>query len=104
MIEDPEGDKAMRAHPRPNYWLSLLILLALALAACGGSGSGSGGSSNQGQTLHVLVGYNTNYTAQQRQWMQQINGEFKKLTGSTIAWDTYSSSNEEQTKLQTAVV
>jgi multiple sugar transport system substrate-binding protein len=102
MIEDPEGDKAMRAHPRHNYWLSLLILLALALAACGGSGNG--GSSNQGQTLHVLVGYNTIYTAQQRQWMQQINGEFKKLTGSTIAWDTYSSSNEEQTKLQTAVV
>jgi multiple sugar transport system substrate-binding protein len=93
----------MRAHPRPNYWLSLLIALSVALVACGGS-SGSGSSSGQGQTLHVLVGYNTIYTTQQRQWMQQVGSEFKKLTGSTISWDTYNGSNEEQTKLQTAIV
>ncbi len=72
--------------------------MLLALTACGG------GSSSQGQTLHVLVGYNSTYPTQQKQWMQQISSEFQKATGATIAWDTYSSSNEEQTKLQTSIV
>ncbi len=84
-----------------SYWLSLILLLSLGLAACGG---GSGATSSQGQTLHVLLGYNSTYPAQQKQWMQQIASEFQKATGSTIAWDTYSSSSEEQTKLQTSIV
>ena len=90
----------MKANTRcTGFWLSLLMLLSLALAACGG-----GSSSSQGQTLHVMVGYSSTYPAQQKQWMQQIGSEFQKATGSTIAWDTFSSSNEEQTKLQTSVV
>src|SRR5256885_338088 len=89
----------MKANIRfTGLWLSLLMLLSLAVGACGGS------SSSQGQTLHVLIGYNSTYPAQQKQWMQQTGSEFQKATGSTIAWDTYSSSNEEQTKLQTSVV
>ncbi len=79
-------------------WPSLLMLLTLVLAACGGSSGGSG------QTLHVLVGYNQLFPSQQRQWMQQTSSEFRKATGATISWDTYSSSSEEQTKLQTAIV
>ena len=91
----------MKANTRcTGFWLSLLMLLSLALAACGGSST----SSSQGQTLHVLVGYSSTYPSQQKQWMQQIGSEFQKATGSTIAWDTFSSSNEEQTKLQTSVV
>ncbi len=89
----------MKANIRfTGLWLSLLMLLSLAVGACGGS------SSSQGQTLHVLIGYNSTYSTQQKQWMQQISSEFQKTTGATIAWDTYSSSNEEQTKLQTSVV
>ena len=84
----------MKANTRcTGFWLSLLMLLSLALAACGGSST----SSSQGQTLHVLVGYSSTYPSQQKQWMQQTGSEFQKTTGSTIAWDTYSSSNEEQT-------
>jgi len=99
-IDAREGNKAMKANTRcTGFWLSLLMLLSLALAACGG-----GSSSSQGQTLHVMVGYSSTYPAQQKQWMQQIGSEFQKATGSTIAWDTFSSSNEEQTKLQTSVV
>jgi len=81
-------------------WLSLLVLVSLVLAACGGGGS----SSSQGQTLNVLISYNSTYPAQQKQWMQQIASEFQKATGATIAWDTFSSSSEEQTKLQTSIV
>jgi multiple sugar transport system substrate-binding protein len=99
-VDTREGNKAMKANvQRTCLWLSLLMLLSLALAACGG-----GTSSSQGQTLHVLVGYSSTYSTQQKQWMQQISSDFQKATGSTLAWDTFSSSNEEQTKLQTSVV
>jgi multiple sugar transport system substrate-binding protein len=47
---------------------------------------------------------NTLFAAQQKQWMQQINNDFHKATGASIVWDTYSSSSEEQTKLQTSIV
>ncbi|QBD82516.1 extracellular solute-binding protein [Ktedonosporobacter rubrisoli] len=87
-------------HRRACHWLSSLMLLTLILAACGGNTSSNG----TGQTLHVLIGYNTTYPTQQKQWMQQIGSDFQKATGATIAWDTYSSSNEEQTKLQNAIV
>jgi multiple sugar transport system substrate-binding protein len=94
----------MKATPRSiSLWLSFLMLLSLVLAACGGS-SGSSGGSGSGQTLHVLIGYNSTFPTQQKQWMQQIGSEFHKLTGATIAWDTYSSSDQEQTKLQTSIV
>jgi multiple sugar transport system substrate-binding protein len=92
----------MKANIRcARLWGSLFVLLSLVLAACGG---GNGSTSGGGQTLHVLLGYNSTYPAQQKQWMQQIASEFQKATGATIAWDTFSSSNEEQTKLQTSVV
>src|SRR5262245_7412 len=94
----------MKANTRyTSLWPSLLMLLPLLLAACGSGGGGGGTPSHAGQTLHVLIGYNTTFPTQQKQWMQQTASEFQKATGATIAWDTYSSSNEEQTKLQTAV-
>lgn len=70
----------------------------LSLAACGG------GSSQGAQTIRVMIGYNSTYPTQQKQWMQSIANQFKKQTGNTISWDTYSSSNEEQTALQTSIV
>lgn len=92
----------MKVDPRrTRLWLFLFVLLPFALAACGGSSGGATG--NSGQTLHVLIGYNTTFAKQQKQWMQQTGNEFQKATGATISWDTYSSSSEEQTKLQTAI-
>lgn len=73
------------------------------LAACGSKASGTSGS-NSGKTLHVLAAHNNSYPTQQAQWFQQISSEFKKATGATLAWDTWSSSSEEQTKLQTSIV
>lgn len=92
----------MKASLRLTHLYSLLtIVLLVALAACGGGTSSTNGP---GQTLHVLVGANTTYPTQQKQWFQQIGTEFHTLTGATIRWDTYSSTNEELTKLQTAIV
>lgn len=87
----------MKSNTRRARLGSLFTLLLLVLAACG-NGSGS-----SGQVLHVLVGANTTYPTQQKQWMKQTSSEFQKLTGATIAWDTYSSASEEQTKLQTSI-
>lgn len=92
----------MDGNVRSSRLWSAFLLLSLVLAACGGSSSGGGGG--QGQTLHVLMGYNSTYPTQQKQWMQQVGSEFQKATGATIAWDTFSSSNEEQTKIQTSIV
>lgn len=93
--------KAVTRYPR--LLPPLLMLLLLVFAACGGS-SGGNGQNGSGQTLHVLIGYNTLFPSQQKQWMQQISSEFQKATGATLAFDTYSSSSEEQTKLQTSIV
>ncbi len=83
---------------------SFFVFLSLILVACGGTTASSGQQSGAGKTLHVLIGYNTTFAAVQRQWMQQVGNEFHKATGATVAWDTYNGTNEEQTKLQTAVV
>src|SRR5436309_1927680 len=51
----------MKANIRfTGLWLSLLMLLSLAVGACGGS------SNSQGQTLHVLIGYNSTYSTKQQ--------------------------------------
>jgi multiple sugar transport system substrate-binding protein len=83
---------------RHAHLFSLLsIALLLTLTACGNGSSSS-------QKLHVLVQANTIFPTQQKQWQQQIGNEFHKLTGATVIWDTFSSTTEEQTKLQTSIV
>lgn len=97
-----KGDKAVKIYLRSTRLYSLLsIVLLFMLTACG---NGASPTNTTSQTLHVLVGVNTTYPTQQKQWMQHIGAEFHTLTGATISWDTYSSTSQEQTKLQTAVV
>ena len=73
----------------------------LSLAACGSNTTGTG---QGGQTIRVMIGYSSVYPNQQKQWMQSMATQFKQQTGNTIAWDTYATSNEEQTTLQTSIV
>lgn len=103
---------------RTRLWLPFLTILSLVLAACGGGSSGATSATGanhpvtnincngcgNGQTLHVLLPYNTTYATQQQQWLQQTASQFQTATGARIAWDTYSSSTEEETKLQTGIV
>lgn len=86
---------------RRNVLQSGIALLAstsaLTLAGCGSS-------SQSGQTVRVLIGDRSSQATQQKQWMQAVADQFKKQTGSTIAWDTFTTSSDEQTKLQTSIV
>jgi multiple sugar transport system substrate-binding protein len=93
------------------------LVVGLALAACGGGGSAGGGSSASGgasssggkadfagKTLSVYIGAMASYPTQQQQWEQRINDAFKKATGATINFETYTSGDQEQQKIQTSVV
>ncbi|MCH6472040.1 ABC transporter substrate-binding protein [Sinomonas terrae] len=78
-----------------------------ALSACGSgsSSSSSGGAVNgAGKTLDVLVGINTAYPQQQKQWMSDTAAKFKQQTGATLKFETFTSANEELTRIQTSVV
>jgi multiple sugar transport system substrate-binding protein len=88
---------------------SIATAAALALSACGG-GSSSGGSSSggavngAGKTLDVLVNVNTAYPEQQKQWMADITTKFKQQTGADLKFETFTSANDELTRIQTSVV
>lgn len=87
---------------------SLAVVASLALAACGsgsGGGSSSGGAVNgAGKTLDVLVNVNTNYPEQQKQWFADTAKKFKDQTGADLKFETFTSANDELTRIQTSVV
>lgn len=87
---------------------SVAVLASLALAACGsgsGGGSSSGGAVNgAGKTLDVLVNVNANYPEQQKQWFTDTAKKFKDKTGADLKFETFTSANDELTKIQTSVV
>jgi len=93
-------------HVPPTH--ALLVLLLLVFPSCGVSGDVSSASATStasatcSQPLHVLLGLTASVTMQ-KPWMQGIAADFHKATGCTVVFDTYASSNEEQTKLQTAI-
>ena len=76
--------------------------LGVALGACG-NGDDDGGS-GAGKTLNVLIGANTQYPQQQQAWQKEIGDKFQAQTGATVKWETFSSANDELTKIQTSVV
>jgi len=85
------------------------LVLCLALAACGstkdaGSTASSGAVDGTGKTLDVLMGANTVFPTQQKQWFGDISAKFKAQTGATVNFETFSSANDELTKIQTSVL
>jgi multiple sugar transport system substrate-binding protein len=82
--------------------LASAVLLGSSLQACGSDDGGSGGA---GKTLNVLVGANSIYPQQQRQWFADVSARFAKENGgSTVKFETYASANDELTKIQTSVL
>lgn len=83
----------------------LIAGLAVLTVATGLTGCGNaGGSSGEGEELHVLVGTISQHPEEQRAWFERMKQKFKARTGATLVFDTYSSSSEEQKKIQTSAV
>jgi multiple sugar transport system substrate-binding protein len=85
------------------------LVLGLVLAACGGSkdagsSSSDGAVDGTGKTLTVLMGANTVFPTQQKQWFSDISAKFKAQTGATVTFETFASANDELTKIQTSVL
>jgi multiple sugar transport system substrate-binding protein len=78
-----------------------VLVLGLTLPACGSSQGGSGGA---GQTLTVLMGANTVFPDEQRQWFADVSAQFEKQTGAKVQFETFASPNDELTKIQTSVL
>lgn len=84
--------------------VALMAVSALALSACGGGSNADGSVNGSGKTLNVLVNVNTLYPEQQKQWMADMSAKFKTQTGAELKYETFTSANDELTKIQTSVV
>lgn len=80
-----------------------VVVVALATLSLQGCAivNGSGDDPN---TLRVMMGADTTYPDERRQWQQDTAAEFKRTTGADIQWETYSSGQEELTAIQTSVI
>jgi multiple sugar transport system substrate-binding protein len=76
------------------------------LTACGAGdgGGGAGPSSGAGQTLTVLMGANTVFPEEQRQWFDDVSAQFQRETGATVRFETFATPNDELTRIQTSVL
>lgn len=77
------------------------LVLTSALQACR-AGDDTGSAS--GKTLTMLMGANTIYPEQQRQWFADVSSRFQRETGATVRFETFASPNDELTKIQTSVL
>ena len=81
--------------------LAGVVLTAGSLVACGSGGESTGA----GHTINVLIGANTIYPDEQRQWFQQVSDRFaRENDGATVRFETFASPNDELTKIQTSVL
>jgi multiple sugar transport system substrate-binding protein len=80
-----------------------VVVVALATLSLPGCAivNGSGDDPN---TLRVMMGADTTYPTERKQWQQDTAAEFKRTTGADIQWETYSSGQEELTAIQTSVI
>jgi len=86
-----------------------IAVLGIALQGCSSGGTPKASDSaadldGTGKTLTVMVGANTVYPTEQKQWFQDVSDEFEKATGAKVAFETYASANDELTKIQTSVI
>jgi multiple sugar transport system substrate-binding protein len=94
----------MRTQPRRVLAaLTGALLITAVTQGCGDSDESGGGGA--GQTVNVLLGANTIYPDQQRQWFTEVSDRFAKENGgATVKFETFASPNDELTKIQTSVL
>ena len=80
--------------------VAVVALAALSLQGC----AVVNGSGDDPNTLRVMMGADTTYPKERKQWQQDTAAEFKRTTGADIQWETYSSGQEELTAIQTSVI
>ncbi|MEV4758414.1 extracellular solute-binding protein [Micromonospora sp. NPDC049559] len=84
---------------------ALIALTGLVVAGSTLAGCGSGDdSTGAGKTLNVLIGVNSIYPEQQRQWFADVSARFAEATGAKVNFETFASPNDELTKIQTSVL
>jgi len=80
--------------------VAVAALTALSLQGC----AVVNGSGDDPNTLRVMMGADTTYPEERKQWQQETAAEFERTTGAKIQWETYSSAQEELTAIQTSVI
>ncbi|WFR68306.1 extracellular solute-binding protein [Curtobacterium flaccumfaciens] len=80
--------------------LAVAAVTALSLQGC----AVVNGSGDDPNTLRVMMGADTTYPKERKQWQQHVAAEFKRTTGANVQWETYSSAQEELTAIQTSVI
>ncbi|MGH3355978.1 MAG: ABC transporter substrate-binding protein [Nocardioidaceae bacterium] len=90
----------MRRRNRDRAKVTLgLVAASTLLAACSGADGASGGDE-----LRVLVSAQDDKAAEQKVWFSRLEKEFRAKTGATLTFETFSSAEEEQKKIQTGVI
>jgi multiple sugar transport system substrate-binding protein len=93
----------MRAPRGRAVVIGAAALLTLSMTACSNDKS-DGSGSGAGKTINVLMGANTIYPQQQKDWFTQISNQFQQQTGAKVAFETFASASDELTKIQTSVL
>jgi multiple sugar transport system substrate-binding protein len=73
------------------------------MTACS-SNDKTGNASGAGKTINVLMGANTVFPQQQKDWFAQVSDKFQQQTGAKVAFETFASANDELTRIQTSVL
>ncbi|MBO0882826.1 MAG: sugar ABC transporter substrate-binding protein, partial [Mycobacterium sp.] len=97
MLRPSQGGVADRRSPRMVIALAAVAALCLTLVSCTKLGGG-------GKTINVLIGQNASYLPQQQTYFKTISKEFQQRTGYKVNFRTFTSSNDEQQQLQSAVI
>ncbi|WIE65712.1 extracellular solute-binding protein [Curtobacterium sp. MCLR17_036] len=93
--------KTRRLKPRTLVGaVAVIALTALSLQGC----AVVDGSGDDPDTLRVMMGADTTYPKERKQWQQETAAAFKRTTGADIQWETYSTPQEELTAIQTSVI
>lgn len=82
---------------RRSAAVALAAAVAMVATACGGSSGGGG-------TLTVLVQAQPNFPTQFAAWSKDLTAAFKAKTGADLVIQTFASSGEETTKIQSSIV
>ncbi len=72
-------------------------VVALAVASC----SSGGGPGESAKAITVYTTVNSQQAEKQKKWFADVSNEFKKQTGASVKFETYSSNNAELTTIQT---